>query len=395
MSNKHQNKAPLALYFLDQIEKKRLFSSKYLPNISALLLEKAMLYEQLGEEENFIKCLKTLISGNVRKTKPIEILSHKLFEKKNYQEAGQYVDLAIKNGSHSPDIYEMASRLAIEKKKYSLAFEHINKAIELKGEKSCQLMEVRFLCLFYQNKFQEAIDYLKKIDKDFVLSLEVRAALGTSYMILGKTEKALSIYSSFLDKHINNFSPVLLEARFNYSDLLIKKQKISDSIKQLSLLEKARLDNPHIPDKRKRLEVISKSPELMDLFIYQKNEIKQNIFEKSLNSKTSLIQFFANIDRLTTIMAVDRVGHKDGISSALFWFYFGFNMPGLKETQSYFLPIENLLGKPIHNFHVYHFALFDMKPEASKMMMENFKSYTHITGSEFTYMISEKNLAVQ
>ena len=389
--NAKQNNHRMAIYYLDEIERKGAYDESLNITEASINLMKAEVFESVGDKDEVVRTCRQIIKNDTQNLNAHEKLSLHLYESKNYDEAFPYLERCEKLKSENYAIYQAYAELLTKKGRNEEALKEIEKAIRLHEGKNCRLMEIRVIILYRTKQPRAALEYANEIDVIYKKSIETKAVVGLCLYEVGNTKSAFNAFSSILDKHLNIASPEISKARFVYSTLLLREKTLEDAISQLDILDRSGGGDASTSEARKIMQVLSEDKTLKDIFIENRVSVIQKIITDSIDWKKFLQEIHKSPNPSNDLLLLRETNAAEK-NFALYWFYLQPAVITSREANLMYLEIENLISSRKKDADINYCALFKPSESTVKMLLGHPRKINFICGEDLLFRLKSRKL---
>lgn len=390
--NAKQNNYRMALYYLDEIERRSAYDERLNITEDSVNLMKTDIFESMGDQDEVARTCRKIIKNDTKNLSAHEKLALYLFERKNYDEALIYLERCEKLNSENFIVYQAYAELLSKKGKNDQALKMIEKAIRIYKGKNCRLMEMRVIFLYRNHQPRVALEYANEIDTIYKKSVETKAVIGLCLYETGNTKEALRAFDSILEKHLSITSPEITKARLVYSTLLLEEKKLDNAISQLDMIDRAGSANNTTTEMRKVLEILLDDEALKDIFINNRINVLQKIITDSIDWKKFLQEFHKSPNEKNDILLLRETNATDR-NFSLFWFYFKPAIITPREASSMYLEIENLISSKQKDADINYCALFRPSESTIKILAGHPRKINFICGEDLLFRLKSRKIA--
>ncbi|BBM89394.1 hypothetical protein COTS27_01093 [Spirochaetota bacterium] len=232
----------LALFHLNEIIEKKLYVTQPKNHVNSKInihLKKAEIFNTIGKDNNAINEYFHTLELDPNHLKANTEVGMKLLEMKNYKAALTHLKQAYLSNKKDPSLAEALADTYIITESYTEALYCIKQALKHSNPIPCRLQHKEVLALFYLNQYNEALAVASTIEASYSKLAEVEIITGIIHYRLGQFKEAENFFYGNLEHYINNYSPLVIEARYLYSDILFKQCNLISASIQLSFIQKA------------------------------------------------------------------------------------------------------------------------------------------------------------
>ena len=243
----------MALFHLNEMIKRKLFTEEY--NELFIRMKVAELFEKLDknkkaleEYQNILKVAPDYYDANYR-------MGEKLYLMKNFDAAFPFLEKAYKSEKQNTKLNFYLAEIYFSRLDFDQALDLINFNIN-NGDAGKQSFLLRALIYLALNKYNQSLEDALLIQEDSVVGNRAKIVIAICYRYLERVEEALDIFDNNLHHFHNDYSHLILEARYILSDLLKEKGELKNAIRHLQLIQNSGKD---FKDVKERLSIYTQA----------------------------------------------------------------------------------------------------------------------------------------